>query len=134
MNYRNFFKIFAIGALGYSIIEVLWRGYTHWSMSITGGFCFSALCNLYKKMSKTSHLMKKCVCGSIIITATEFISGVTFNKVLRLNVWDYSKNKLNIAGQICPLFSFLWCILCLPVTFVCNFLNKTAWIRVTFLI
>lgn len=124
MNYRFFIKTFSIGAVGYSFIEILWRGYTHWSMSITGGFCFTFLCKLYRKMSKPVHIIKKCLCGSIVITATEFISGVMFNKILKYNVWDYSKNKMNIAGQICPLFSFLWFILCLPVTHICDFINK----------
>ena len=29
--------VFAIGAVSYSLIEILWRGYTHWTMMITGG-------------------------------------------------------------------------------------------------
>lgn len=125
MNYRYFFKIFSIGAIGYSIIEILWRGYTHWSMAITGGFCFSALYRFYTKVCKKTSRIKKCFCGGIIITATEFIAGIFFNKFLKLNVWDYSKNRFNISGQICLLYSVLWCILCYPVTFLCKAINKT---------
>ena len=124
MNYRNFFKIFSVGAIGYSFIEIVWRRYTHWSMALTGGFCFSALFNLYSKMSNKVSLKNKCICGSIIITASEFISGVLFNKILKYNIWDYSNKKLNIAGQICPTFSFYWLILCLPVTQICDYINK----------
>lgn len=76
-------------------------------------------------MENSTEIIKKCICGSIVITASEFISGIIFNKIFKLDVWDYSKNKLNIAGQICPLFSFFWCILCLPVTLLCNYINKT---------
>lgn len=125
MNYRYFFKIFSIGAIGYSIIEILWRGYTHWSMALTGGFCFSALYRFYTKISKKTSTLKKCVCGGIIITATEFVSGIIFNKILKLNVWDYSKNRLNISGQICPLYSLLWCLLSCPIVCLCKALNKT---------
>ena len=32
--------VYSIGAVGYGIIEVLFRGYTHWSMLIAGGLCF----------------------------------------------------------------------------------------------
>ncbi len=124
MNYRYFFKIFSIGALGYSIIEILWRGYTHWSMALTGGFCFTALYRFYSKICKTTSKIKKCLCGGIIITATEFISGIIFNKLLKLDVWDYSNNKFNIAGLICPLFSFFWCIMCHPVAYLCKVINK----------
>lgn len=124
MNYRNFFKIFSIGAIGYSIIELLWRGYTHWSMSVTGGFCFNFLYKIFSKMDNKKCKVKKCICGSIIITASEFISGILFNKILKYNVWDYSDKKLNILGQICPLFSILWCLLCYPVTLLCDYINK----------
>lgn len=124
MNYRNFFKLFSIGAIGYSILEIIWRGYTHWSMAITGGFCFTFLCRLYRIMSQFSSIIKKCICGSIVITATEFISGLIFNKCLKLKVWNYSRHKFNIIGQICPFFSFLWFVLCLFIIPLCSFLNK----------
>ena len=32
--------LFSIGAMGYGLIEILWRGYTHWSMLTAGGICF----------------------------------------------------------------------------------------------
>ena len=98
MNYRNFFKLFSIGAVGYSMLEVIWRGYTHWSMSLTGGFCFATLFKLYNKMNTKACMIKKCICGSIVITASEFLAGIIFNIILKFNVWDYSNKKLNIAG------------------------------------
>ena len=32
-----------------------------------------------------------------------------------MNVWDYSDRKFNLMGQICPLYSALWFLLCIPV-------------------
>ena len=29
--------IFGTGASFYSLLETVWRGYTHWSMGVTGG-------------------------------------------------------------------------------------------------
>lgn len=125
MDYRNFFKIFSIGAIGYCTLEKIWRGYTHWSMAITGGFCFTLLNRLFSKIDNNTTT-KKCICGGIVITATEFIAGVIFNLLLKLNVWDYSDKKFNIAGQICPFYTLLWCILCHPVTRLCHYINKSA--------
>ena len=34
------FMLFSIGAVGYGLIEIIWRGYTHWSMLGAGGICF----------------------------------------------------------------------------------------------
>ena len=38
------------------------------------------------------------------------------NRRLKLGVWDYSNRRFNIKGQICPLYSALWALLCLPVS------------------
>ena len=32
--------LFLVGGFTYIIIELLWRGHTHWSMAIAGGLCF----------------------------------------------------------------------------------------------
>ena len=35
--------IYAAGGLLYGLIEILWRGWTHWSMVLCGGLCFLSL-------------------------------------------------------------------------------------------
>lgn len=124
MNYRNFFKIFSIGSIGYSLLEIIWRGYTHWSMSITGGITLYILDFFFSRKKRKSYLTK-CIGGGIIITAVEFIAGIIFNRILKLNVWNYSNNKFNIAGQICLKYFLLWCLLCHPVSLLCDFMRKT---------
>ncbi len=110
METKNSMIIFSIGALGYGLIEILWRGHTHWSMLTAGGFCFSFFAKIGEKLQNTS-LFLKAVIGSGFITAIEFIFGIVFNIILKKNVWDYSKMPFNIAGQICLLYSFFWGIL-----------------------
>ena len=50
-----------------------------------------------------------------MITGIELVFGLVFNRVLQLGVWDYSAQWGNVLGQICPLFTFLWFLLCIPV-------------------
>ena len=114
-----------VGGIIYGIIEVLWRGKTHWTMLLTGGMCFTALYKFYTKFSDMKTALK-CVCGGAIITSAEFLCGMIVNVKLRLNVWDYSNCKFNIKGQICPLYSFFWVLLCLPVTGICRLVNKKS--------
>lgn len=45
------------------------------------------------------------------MTLIEYIAGVIFIKGMKVKLWDYSKNKGNIQGIICPLFSFFWAVL-----------------------
>ncbi len=102
--------IFSIGAVGYGLIELVWRGYTHWSMLTAGGFSFLGLARISKVMKKAS-LLKKAFAGCFIITAIEYIYGIVFNVILKKKIWDYSKLPLNLNGQICILYSFFWIIL-----------------------
>lgn len=92
-------------------------------MAVTGGLC---LCTIYLADKAMPHkgLLFKCLCGSIIITAYEFIVGVIVNLVLGWNVWDYSGMPLNLLGQVCPLFSGIWFLLTVPALWLCAFFRR----------
>lgn len=104
---------FLIGGIVYSVIELLWRGYTHWSMTIAGGVCFFII-HLVNMRFRNSHIAWRCAAGCAIITAVEFIVGVAVNLVFDMRVWNYSEMYGNIFGQICPFFSCLWFLLSYP--------------------
>ena len=106
------FMLFSIGAVGYGLIEIIWRGYTHWSMLGAGGICFMFFGGISEKFKKTGIFIKGLI-GSTFITAAEFVFGVIFNIILKKNVWDYSKMPMNIIGQICMPYSCLWVLLSL---------------------
>lgn len=115
--------LFLIGGTCYGLIELLWRRYTHWSMVLTGGFCFTVLYRIFKAARRIA-VWKKCCIGSLVITLTELIVGWAVNIRMRLGVWDYSNHLLNLRGQICPLYSLLWGLLTLPISMVCSSLCK----------
>ena len=104
--------VFAIGGVGYGIIELLWRGRTHWTMILAGGICFIIFTLVEEKMRRAPILVKSALCA-VGVTAVELIFGVIFNIILKMGVWDYSRQPLNILGQICPLYTALWGILSL---------------------
>jgi uncharacterized membrane protein len=114
---------FSFGFAAYSLIELAYRRYTHYTMGIAGGLCFLILYRLYKGHPYFS-LLKKCVLGSIIITAVELLFGIVLNRFLKLGIWDYSNMPLNILGQVCPLFSFYWLLLCIPVSYLAKRLSR----------
>ena len=119
---KRFMTLFCIGAVGYSLIEILWRGFTHWTMGITGGLCFSMLCDMNQKM-KRHILWVRCLMGSALITAMELITGYIVNIRLHWGVWDYSTLKYHFLGQICLLYSLLWFFLSIPVFFLAGCLK-----------
>lgn len=97
-----------IGGILYYLLEMLFRGHSHWSMIIVGGICFVAVGEINEIISWTTPLWKQGIIGSIIITTIEFISGCLLNLVLKLSVWDYSNMPFNLLGQICLPFTILW--------------------------
>lgn len=115
--------VFATGAAGYPVIELIWRQSTHWSMALAGGTCLLLLYNLYGKFTKLS-LGMKCVLGSGVITAVEFVAGLLVNCWQDWNVWDYSCFKFHFMGQICLVYSVLWGLLCLPMSGLCKIMRK----------
>ena len=115
--------IYTIGSVGYSFLEILWRGFTHWTMGITGGVCFLCLYKTNLKMNR-QPLWKRCLTGSAIVTGIEFVVGCIVNVKLKWNVWDYSRMHFNLGGQVCLLYSVLWFFLCMPVSFLSKVLHN----------
>ena len=109
--------LFCTGAVGYCLLELLWRGRTHWSMAAAGGVSFVLLSELFQKLRGFS-LLVRCAAGGGVITGVELVFGLVFNRALHLHVWDYSALPGNLFGQICPLYSFFWCLLCVPIAFL----------------
>jgi len=107
---------FLLGGVGYGLIELIWRGRTHFSMVLTGGACLVAICAVNEKMRGKNIFLRSAVCAAAI-TAAEFAVGMVVNRWLGLNVWDYGGMPGNLLGQICPLYSFLWFLLCVPICF-----------------
>ena len=125
MNIKWDMVVFLIGGVTYAMIEIMWRGNTHWTMVLLGGLCFLTLYKLFGYMSNYS-LMEKCVLGAIVITALEFVVGCIVNLIFHMNVWNYSRMPLNLSGQICILYSTLWGFLCIPINFIANKIRKVA--------
>ena len=71
-------------------------------------------------------MVTRAVIGTLVITPIEFLIGLIVNCRLNMNIWDYSNERFNILGQICPLYSMLWGILTMPVSEFCIRLDKFA--------
>lgn len=102
------------GGLIYGGIEVLWRGYTHWTMAVLGGICFLICGAVNEYLSWEMPLLLQCLICAVMITAVELAAGMVLNTWLGMAVWDYSRLPANFMGQICLGYSCLWYALSLP--------------------
>ncbi len=109
---------FCVGAVGYSIIEIMWRGYTHWTMALTGGICLFLIYTMNNLLNVPFVI--KCLFGAIIITSLELAVGYVVNIKLGWEVWNYSSIPFNFMGQICVRYSVMWFFLCIPAVNLCN--------------
>lgn len=100
--------LFLIGGTAYFIIELLFRGYSHWTMFIVGGLCFLLIGGINEYLPWDMALTSQMIIASLLITSVELISGLIVNKLLGWGVWDYSHMPYNLFGQVCLLFSVLW--------------------------
>lgn len=123
MKTIEFGVVFGVGAVTYTLIEIIWRGYTHWSMTLTGGVCLVLLYMLNGVM-RGIPLAGKCIAGALVITAVEFVVGCVVNLWLHRNVWDYSALRFNLLGQISLTFSFMWMLLSIPAFYLCDVIKK----------
>ena len=123
---KEFLKLiilFLIGGLIYCGIEIAYRGFTHWTMGVVGGFCFVIIGGLNNYIPWEMKVWKQSLIGALVVTCCEFIAGIILNLFLGLNIWDYSGVPFNILGQICLPFSIVWIFL----SFICIFVDD--WLR-----
>lgn len=122
-KFREYLTVFGFGGVIYGLVEVVTRGYTHWSMFLTGGLAFLLIYIVNDKLSDRS-LFFRCLVGCAIITSLEFIVGCIVNRQFHMNVWDYSSRPFNLLGQICPFFSLMWFLICIPANYLSLLLRR----------
>lgn len=120
---NKYITLFDVGGVLYILIELLWRGKSHWSMFLLGGACFVCLGLINEVLPWEMLLWQQMLIGACIITVLEFLTGCVVNLWLGWGVWDYSGMPGNILGQICPQYMLLW----LPVSLIGIVLDD--WLR-----
>lgn len=101
--------LFFVGAGLYIVIELLFRGHSHWTMGILGGISFISIGLINEIFEWNTPLLLQCVIGGEIITIYELIAGIILNIWLGMGIWDYSHMPFNILGQISLPFTLAWC-------------------------
>ena len=115
--------LFLVGGFAYFYIEILFRGFSHFSMIICGGLAF-IFCGLINQLMYFDiSLITQMILSSIIITGLEFITGYIVNIKMGWYVWDYSNMPYNLYGQICLAYSLIWLLLSLVCIFVDDFIR-----------
>ncbi|MBR1863151.1 MAG: hypothetical protein IJ806_03575 [Ruminococcus sp.] len=116
-KFLEYARLMTIGAFIYGGLEVLGRGYSHISMGVLGGLCFSVIhiLNGERRCGRQSFVSAVLI-SAFFITACELLTGEILNRRLGMGIWNYRSLPLNFDGQICFIFSFIWvCISALGI-------------------
>jgi uncharacterized membrane protein len=122
-NIEKYIFIFLFGGLGYGLLEIIFRGFTHWSMIITGGSALLVLYLINSAIPGTPIILKALI-GAFAITIIEFTVGIIVNKVFSFGVWDYTGSFGNVLGIITPIFSLCWFGISLIVNIIFKNMQK----------
>ena len=111
----------------YYMIEILFRGWSHWSMFVLAGFlgvfCVDSVNNV---LSFDCDYIVQILISTILCIIGEGISGIILNVWLQLNVWDYSKMAFGtfFFGQCNVIFCVAWALIIgLFAIFYCDAYN-----------
>lgn len=115
--------LFLLGGGGYLGIELAWRGTSHWTMFLAGGFC---LCLLQGLAVRPVCLPLAAGAGAAAVSGLEVCIGLACREVLHIAVWDYSAEWGNLAGLVCPRYCLYWFFLCGWVILVLRVARRVA--------
>ena len=104
--------LWGIGGWIYYSLEIIFRGFSHWSMFVLGGICMMFFTYQGELVHWQDDFLRQVLRCSIFVTAMEFITGIIVNKWFALHVWDYSCMPFQLFGQICLPFMLLFACLC----------------------
>lgn len=117
--------LFVIGSLVGYIIELFFRRFVSQKKWMNPGFLTGPYLPIYGSGVVTLYAISNLPLGienqvlDVIIkiliigvgmTIIEFLAGLIFIKGFKVKLWDYSNQKGNIMGLICPLFSLIWLV------------------------
>ncbi len=66
------------------------------------------------------------VLSMAIATAVELAVGLFCDRLLSRRLWDYTSEKGNILGYVCPRFSVIWGVMCAVIIKLLPFLDRVT--------
>lgn len=118
--------IFIVSGLIYVLLEVLWRGYSHWTMFICAGCCGLVMATVNNSILEfETDFRIQVLVSAFLCTTAELIFGLIFNS--NFTIWDYRNTWGTIHflnDQVNILFIGVWIIISI---FALPFLDWMQW-------
>ena len=84
------------------------------------------ICLSYALLGGVGSFVLLALLSMAIATAVELAVGYMTDRALSLRLWDYTGEKGNILGYVCPRFSLIWGIVCATVIKLLGFFDPLS--------
>ena len=102
--------LIAAGGSTYYLIEIWFRGFSHWTMFVLGGVALTFCSFQGEVMHWSEPMWIQIIRAVLFLTSLEFMTGIICNKWLKIGIWDYRDQPFQLCGQICLPFSAAWIV------------------------
>ena len=109
--------LFAVYSFLGWVLEVVYRS-ARWRRFVNAGLLFGPVVPIYAVGACCVVLLDhfllfipipvRIVIFGLAVTLVEYAAGYLAEKLFQLKLWDYSENRFNLHGRICPRFSVAW--------------------------
>ena len=96
--------LIAAGGSTYYLIEIWFRGFSHWTMFVLGGVALTFCSFQGEVMHWSEPMWIQIIRAVLFLTSLEFMTGIICNKWLKIGIWDYRDQPFQLCGQICLPF------------------------------
>ena len=98
------------------VIEIWFRGFSHWTMFVLGGVTLTFCSFQGEVMHWSEPMWIQIIRAVLFLTSLEFVTGIICNKWLKIGIWDYRDQPFQLCGQICLPFMVMFSgLLCLAI-------------------
>lgn len=125
MDLTKLIIFFGIYSFAGWIIEVIYRSFTR-KKFINPGFLFGPFVPVYgigamfiilmQNLISPLNIAYQFIIYTVVLTVIEYITGEIFERIFKLQLWDYSEMKFNFKGKVSLLFSLCWGVLAVGVS------------------
>lgn len=111
----TFLFLFFYSVLGW-MIESIYCGVLHHKF-VNRGFLNGPYCPIYGTGAVAmvalvalfpQNILLCFLVGAVAGSVIEYVTSYVMEKLFQTKWWDYSKNKFNLHGRICPLYAVFW--------------------------
>jgi len=111
-KFSKYTFLWSFGGCLYYSFELIFRGFSHWTMFVLGGICLLFIYIQGAALGWTDALVVQILRCIIFVTSMEFITGIIVNKWMNLEIWNYERMPFQLFGQICLPFAIIFSGLC----------------------